>query len=145
FSMVAWWKTRGVLQSAKVGGSERPSVREITSYSAIALVGTASSLAVRELAVFLSPQVTDLAGAASLALAFSMLAPLQVLPRMLRTALFAHTAELSGQGRLDELGKSIGEASHWLLLVTLPACGFLLIMGEPLFAMLGGTPTPERL
>jgi O-antigen/teichoic acid export membrane protein len=117
----------------------------LVGFSAVALVGTAASLSVRELAVFLSPRATDLAGAAHLALSMSLLAPLQFLPRMFRTVLFAHSAALDGRGERDSLGRSIGTASHWLLLATLPVCGVLVLTGGPLLELLGGTPTPERV
>ncbi len=117
----------------------------LVSYSVVALVGTAASLSVRELAVFVSPSAADLGGAAHLALSMSLLAPLQFLPRMFRTVLFAHSAELDGRGRRGELGASIGTASHYLLLATLPSCAVLVLAAAPLIALFGGVPTPERL
>jgi O-antigen/teichoic acid export membrane protein len=125
--------------------AERPSWGPVLSFSFIAAIGTAASLCVRELAVFAAPHVADLGGAAHLGLSMSLLAPLQMFPRMLRSVIFAHSAQLDGAGRRDEVGRSVTEATHWLLVAVVPACGLLGLAGGPLIELLGGTATPERL
>ncbi|MBN1959583.1 MAG: hypothetical protein JW841_01440 [Deltaproteobacteria bacterium] len=119
--------------------------QSLASFSILALLGTAASLSVREFAVFITPNAADMGAAAHLALSLSLLAPLQFLPRMLRTVLFAHTAVLDGGGYRDQISSSISLANHWLLLVTVPICSILVLLSEPLIAICGGTPTAERL
>jgi len=144
FSVAGLWLTRAQW-TTPCPPEERTGWRPLASYSLLALVGTASSLCVRELAVFFAPAVADLGGAAHLALSMSLLAPLQFFPRMLRTALFAHSAELDGRGQQAALAGSLGAASHWLLLATVPACAVLALGAAPILTALGGTATPERL
>lgn len=144
FTIATLNATRGAL-ATPCPPERRLGLAPLVAYSVVSLVGTAASLSVRELAVFLSPRATDLAGAAHLALSMSLLAPLQFLPRMFRTVLFAHSAELDGRGERESLGRSIGAASHWLLLATLPVGGLLVLTGGSLLELFGGTPTPERV
>ncbi len=124
---------------------ERPTWRELLSFSGIAAIGTAASLSTRELAMSVTPHVADLGGAAHLGLCMSLLAPLQMFPRMLRSAIFAHSAQLDGSGRRDELGRSITEATHWLVVLVIPVCGLFAIVGEPLIVAMGGTASSERM
>lgn len=123
----------------------RPRLLPLLQFSTIASIGTAASLSVRELAVFAAPRIADLGAAAHLGLSMSLLAPLQMFPRMLRTVIFSHSAALDGSGRQDELGRSLTEANHWLALVAVPACGLVGVLGAPLIEVMGGVATPERL
>ncbi len=144
FSAGALWVTRRAWLTP-TPRSERPSLGPVASFGFFALVGTVASLSVRELAVVFAPDVSDMGGAAHLALSMSLLLPLQFLPRMLRTVIFARSAELDGGGKQEELASGIAEASHWLLFATLPACVLLALLGGPLLEIAGGTVTPERL
>ncbi len=146
FSLPALWACRDLFGVEAPKQEERPAWRDLFGYSAWALVGTVASLMVRELVVLLAPDQADLGAAAFMALSLSMLSPLQILPRTLRTALFAHSAELSGRGQADvALKTSVGEANHWLLLLTLPAAGLVAILAQPLIELLGSSASPERL
>ena len=144
FCVASWWLTRRLfLLPCPV--PERQSWGPLLSFSAIAAAGTAASLSVRELAVSATPHLADLGGAAHLGLSMSLLAPLQMFPRMLRSVIFARSATLDGAGRRGELSANITEATHWLLIIVVPACGLLGIVGGPLIELMGGSATPERL
>jgi O-antigen/teichoic acid export membrane protein len=119
--------------------------RELTSYSFLAMVGTAVSLGVREFAVVIAPNVGGLAAPAYLALSLSLLAPMGILPRLLRTVLLARSAELDGGSRHERLSLSVSEANHWLLLGTIPLCGAIVLGAGPLFNLVSGESTPERI
>lgn len=119
--------------------------RELGGYATLMLVGAVSSLSVREIVVLLAPSADDMGGAAHLALSLSLLTPLQMLPRMLRTVLFAKAAELDGRGDHEALGRTLTESNHWLFLANVPVCGVALVLAEPIIVSLGGDPTPERL
>ncbi len=134
---------RGAL--ARDHQTARVPTRDLASYSLLSLLGTATSLSMRELAVFLAPSFAGLEGAAYLALSLSLLLPLNVIPRMLRSVFMAHGAHTDGAGDRARFVHPLNEASHWLMLATIPTCMGLIILASPLFVLMGGAPTPERL
>lgn len=117
----------------------------LVTFSLYALVGSTASLGVREIAILVAPDRVDFAGVAHLGLCVSLLTPLQFMPRMLRTVVFAQSAEQAGRGDSDALAQSISEVSHWLLIANVPLCTALILVAEPVLTLIGGTPSDANL
>jgi len=123
----------------------RTPIGPLASFSAFAFIGSMSSLGTREIAVLLAPDVTDLAGVAHIGLCISLLTPLQFMPRMLRTVVFAQSAEQAGRGERDALAQSISDVSHWLLIVNIPLCTTVALLAGPILSIVGGSPTADHV
>ena len=118
--------------------------KEIVSFSVLALLGTTASMSVNELAIIFAGDVGDLSGAAFMGLCASALVALQLLPRMLRTVLFAESSELDGVGDHDKLTRLTTECNHWILLINIPICVAMALIAGPILELMGTEVTPER-
>lgn len=119
--------------------------KEILSFSALALLGTTASMSVNELAIIFAGDVGELSGAAFMGLCASALVALQLLPRMLRTVLFAESSELDGVGDHDKLTRLTTECNHWILLINIPICVAMALIAGPILEVMGTEVTPERI
>lgn len=119
--------------------------KEIVSFSVLALLGTTASMSVNELAIIFAGDVGDLSGAAFMGLCASAIVALQLLPRMLRTVLFAESSELDGIGDHDKLTHLTTECNHWILLINIPICVAIALIAEPILEVMGTEVTPERV
>jgi O-antigen/teichoic acid export membrane protein len=46
---------------------------------------------------------------------------------------------------MDEVARSVGEVSQWLIVTNIPLCASLMILAEPVLELLGGSPTPDNV
>jgi O-antigen/teichoic acid export membrane protein len=139
----SWTERQRLLSSCPK--SEKIPTPEIMSFSVLALLGTTASMSVNELAIIFAGEVSDLSGAAFMGLCASALVALQLLPRMLRTVLFAESSELDGTGNHEKLAVLTTECNHWILLINIPVCVSMAIIAGPILELMGTEVTAERI
>ena len=102
-------------------------------------------MSVNEIAIIFAGEIGDLSGAAFMGLCASALVALQLLPRMLRTVLFAESSELDGTGDHEKLAALTTECNHWILLINIPVCVSMALIAGPILELMGTAVTPERI
>ena len=110
--------------------------KEIWLFSFWAFVGTSASWGIRELSVVISPDFSNLEAAAHLGWCVAFLTPMQFLPRVVRTVIFADTAERTGRGEHDGAARSVSEVSHWIAIFNLPIYGLLFLVSADVLELL---------
>jgi O-antigen/teichoic acid export membrane protein len=99
----------------------------------------------REISVIISADFSDLRGVAHLGWCVAFLTPLQFFPRVIRTVIFAETAERSGRGEQDQASDSVSEISHWIALFNLPLCGVLILLSSVVLDVLTPNASAEYI
>ena len=115
----------------------------IFAYSFWAFIATSASWGIRELSVIISADFADLKGAAHIGWCVAFLTPMQFFPRVIRTVIFADTAEKTGRGENEKAAASVSEVSHWIATFNLPFCGLLVLFAPELLEMLTTNTNPE--
>jgi O-antigen/teichoic acid export membrane protein len=117
----------------------------ILTFSFWAFLGTTASWGMREISVIISADFSDLRGVAHLGWCVAFLTPLQFFPRVIRTVIFAETAERSGRGEQDQASDSVSEISHWIALFNLPLCGVLILLSSVVLDVLTPNASAEYI
>lgn len=117
----------------------------IWSFSFWAFLGTSASWGIREISVIISPDFANLEGAAHLGWCVAFLTPMQFLPRMVRTVIFADTAERSARGEDEAAASSVSNVSHWIAILNLPLCGLLILISGELLELLTHNTRPDYI
>ena len=119
------------------------SYRPIFAFSFWAFLGTSASWGLRELSVIITADFADLEGVAHMGWCVAFLTPMQFLPRVIRTVIFADTAEKSGRGEDKQAALAVSETSHWIANLNLPVCGVLILLASEILSVLTQSSRPE--
>jgi|GEM_PF-7006138 len=128
--------------SSKDASSNIP-YRPILAFSFWAFLGTSASWGLRELSIVITADFADLEGVAHMGWCVAFLTPMQFLPRVIRTVIFADTAEKSGRGEDEQAALAVSETSHWIASLNLPVCGVLILLASEILSALTQSSRPE--
>ena len=117
--------------------------RPILAFAFWAFLGTSASWGLRELSVIITADFADLEGVAHMGWCVAFLTPMQFLPRVIRTVIFADTAEKSGRGEDEKAALAVSETSHWIASLNLPVCGVLILLASDILSILTESSRPE--
>lgn len=115
---------------------------EFWRYNALWFVGTASSLAARELTLVLLDQRAPLALVGEISVALALLMALTFAPRVIELPL-VHELSALGGGEDRERQRALTEqALHWLTLFTFGVGATMALLAGPILAVVGDVHTP---
>lgn len=116
--------------------------RSFTRYNLLWFIGTASSLAAREIAVLFLDQRVERALVGEISVALSLLMMLAFAPRILELPLVHELSTLGGANAREAQLRLTNKSLHWLTVVTLAGGTGAAILAVPILALVGDVHTP---
>ena len=127
-----------VLRWIRGGTLSRASKIEALSYNSLWFVGTAASLAAREIALLLLDARVEKALVGQVSLSLSFLLMLALAPRIIEIPLVHELASLGGEADRDRQQRLTEKGVHWLTQGSLVAGFGMAILAEPILSLAGG-------
>lgn len=147
-SLVLFYTLYAVLAAAglKFMAGERttdPTLRRaLFAYGTYWFIGTASSLATRELTLVVLNNRGTAAQVGDLSVALSLLMLLAFAPRIIETPLIHELSSLGGKARRAVQVQITERALHWLTILTTALAGTAVILAGPLLRIVGAVEDP---
>jgi O-antigen/teichoic acid export membrane protein len=142
YAAYALMTTHVVLSFARGGSVGEEGRKSFARYSVLWFIGTASSLAARELALLILDTREAKAAVGELSVALSLLTMLAFAPRIIEVPLVHELSMLGGRDDRGEQVKLTNTAMEWLMLITLAGGFGTAIPARPILAV-ANVQTPE--
>jgi hypothetical protein len=132
------------LRFARGGSVDEEGKRSFARYNVLWFVGTASSLAARELALLILDARESAAMVGELSVALSLLTMLAFAPRVIDIPLIHELSLLAGREDRGQQIRLTSKALDWLTVVTLQIGFGAAILAGPILAIVANVHTPVR-
>jgi O-antigen/teichoic acid export membrane protein len=127
-----------LFRSAQLNEDDR---REFLRFNVLWFIGTASSLAARELMVLFLDADSGAAVVGEISVALSLLTMLAFAPRIIELPLVHELSSLGGKNDPGEQLRVTERALHWLTVFTFAVGGGAAILAEPILSLVGDVHT----
>jgi O-antigen/teichoic acid export membrane protein len=127
-----------LFRGARLADDDR---REFVRFNVLWFIGTASSLAARELMVLFLDADSGAAVVGEISVALSLLTMLAFAPRIIELPLVHELSHLGGKNDPVEQQRVTERALHWLTVFTIAVGGGAAILAEPILAIVGDVHT----
>lgn len=141
FVLWALWVQRSSISISlctKLSKTKR-NIKEILSFSSIALVGTLSSMGGRYLSTMLTGTYSGAKEVGYYSVALSAIAPFYLLSKGVSMVLFPSMSGYYGKEDRASIGSTLNESTRWLLIISSLVCGIAIVFGRFIFSMATGT------
>jgi len=115
------------------------SIKEILSFSSIALVGSVSSMGGRYISTMLTGTYASVKEVGYYSVALSAILPLYLLSRAVSMVLLPSMSRYYGKEDYASIGNTLDTSTRWLLIVSSLMCGIAVIFGRFMFSIVSGT------
>jgi len=129
----------GQIKDGQLAPEER---RAVLRYNLLWFLGTAASLAAREIVVLLLDARVERALVGEMSLALSFLMMLALAPRIIEVPLVHELSALGGEDAQERQRVLTDKGLHWLTLLSLAAGFGMAILAGPILRLAGGVTTP---
>lgn len=117
--------------------------RSFTRFNILWFIGTASSLAARELTLLFLGEESGTAAVGEVSVALSLLTLLAFAPRIIDVPLIHELSQLGGKQDAERQRAVTERALHWLTIFTLGVGGGATLLARPILAIAGDVHTPS--
>lgn len=128
-----------LFRDARLESSDR---RSFVRFNVLWFIGTASSLAARELALLFLGEESGQAAVGEVSVALSLLMLLALAPRIIEVPLVHELSQLGGKNDAGRQRTVTNRALHWLTIFTIALGGGAALLAGPILAIVGNVHTP---
>lgn len=142
YLIYAAWTFRSVWGAARGGTLSPESKKEALTYNLLWFLGSAASLAAREISLLLLDARVERALVGEVSLCLSFLLMLALAPRIIEVPLVHELSSLGGEAAKERQHHLTEKSIHWLTVLSLAAGFGMAILAEPVLKLAGGVATP---
>jgi len=117
----------------------KKNIKEMVSFSSIALLGGLSSMGGRYISTMLTGTYSSAKEVGYYSIALSVILPLYLLSNAVGMVLFPSISRYYGKEDYVSIGSTLNDSTRWLLIISSFLCGIAVIFGRFIFSILTGT------
>jgi len=117
----------------------KKNIKEILSFSSIALLGSLSSMGGRYISTMLTGTYSSAKEVGYYSIALSVIVPLYFLSKAVSLVLFPSMSRYYGKEDYASIGNTLNDSTRWLLIISSFLCGIAVIFGRFIFSIVAGT------